>query len=152
MKIGRSLAMAGRGHGTALLGMRARAAWLPQDAAYRAARAGRPVGLVQRQSNEQVVPALVSRLGDEDPVVRLAANEELRKPDGPRLRLCGLGQRRGEGRRHRPMRSWLAAPPLPAGAIRPTERPASATPRALSRREEAPAHRSQPTPRPHPRR
>ena len=42
----------------------------------------RAVGLGGRQSDSQVVPALVGRLGDADPVVRLAAHEELRRRTG----------------------------------------------------------------------
>jgi len=42
----------------------------------------RAVGLGRRQADSQVVPALVERLGDSDPVVRLAAHEELRRRTG----------------------------------------------------------------------
>jgi hypothetical protein len=42
----------------------------------------RAIGLGRRQPDSQVVPALVNRLGDTDPVVRLAAYEELRKRTG----------------------------------------------------------------------
>ena len=42
----------------------------------------RAVGLGRRQSVDSVVPALVERLSDNDPVVRLAAHEELRKRTG----------------------------------------------------------------------
>ncbi len=42
----------------------------------------RSVGLGGREPDAQVVPALISRLEDEDPVVRLAANEELRQRTG----------------------------------------------------------------------
>ena len=42
----------------------------------------RAVGVGGRQPDSQVLPALVSRLGDTDPVVRLAAHEELRKRTG----------------------------------------------------------------------
>ncbi len=42
----------------------------------------RAVGLGGRKSDSQVVPALVGRLGDSDPVVRLAAYEELRRRTG----------------------------------------------------------------------
>ena len=63
----------------------------------------RAVGLGRREPDSQVVPALVARLDDEDPVVRLAANEELRQRHGPRLRLRAVGQPRGARRRDRPM-------------------------------------------------
>jgi hypothetical protein len=42
----------------------------------------RAVGLGGRKADAQVVPALVGRLGDSDPVVRLAAHEELRRRTG----------------------------------------------------------------------
>jgi hypothetical protein len=42
----------------------------------------RAVGLGGRKPDSQVVPALVGRLEDSDPVVRLAAYEELRKRTG----------------------------------------------------------------------
>jgi hypothetical protein len=42
----------------------------------------RAVGLAARQPDSTALPALVGRLGDSDPVVRLAAHEELRKRTG----------------------------------------------------------------------
>ena len=42
----------------------------------------RAVGLGRRQSDSRVMPVLVARLSDSDPVVRLAAHEELRKRTG----------------------------------------------------------------------
>jgi hypothetical protein len=42
----------------------------------------RAVGLGDRKPDGQVLPVLVARLGDSDPVVRLAAHEELRKRTG----------------------------------------------------------------------
>ena len=42
----------------------------------------RAVGLGRRQADSQLIPALVDRLSDSDPVVRLAAHEELRKRTG----------------------------------------------------------------------
>jgi hypothetical protein len=42
----------------------------------------RAVGQGRRQADSQVIPALVGRLGDTDPVVRLAAYEELRRRTG----------------------------------------------------------------------
>jgi hypothetical protein len=42
----------------------------------------RAVGLGRRQADSQVMPALVDRLSDSDPVVRLAAHEQLRKRTG----------------------------------------------------------------------
>src|SRR5207247_1240576 len=42
----------------------------------------RAIGLGEGRPNSQVVPALVGRLDDADPVVRLAAHEELRRRTG----------------------------------------------------------------------
>ena len=42
----------------------------------------RAVGMGRRQADSRVIPALVERLSDSDPVVRLAAHEELRKRTG----------------------------------------------------------------------
>ncbi len=42
----------------------------------------RAVGLGRRQADSQVMSALVDRLSDSDPVVRLAAHEKLRKRTG----------------------------------------------------------------------
>ncbi len=42
----------------------------------------RAVGLAGRSPDTRALPALVSRLNDPDPVVRLAAHEELRKRTG----------------------------------------------------------------------
>jgi hypothetical protein len=45
----------------------------------------RAVGLGHRHPDSRVLPALVDRLGDADPVVRLAAHEELRRRTGQDL-------------------------------------------------------------------
>jgi hypothetical protein len=42
----------------------------------------RAVGLARNQPDSRAVPALVGHLGDDDPVVRLAAHEELRRRTG----------------------------------------------------------------------
>ena len=42
----------------------------------------RAVGLSAKRPDSEVLPALLTRLGDSDPVVRLAAHEELRKRTG----------------------------------------------------------------------
>ncbi len=42
----------------------------------------RAVGLSGQRPDAQVLPALLTHLGDSDPVVRLAAHEELRKRTG----------------------------------------------------------------------
>jgi hypothetical protein len=42
----------------------------------------RAVGLGRKKSDGKVIPALVNRLQDSDPVVRMAAHEELRRRTG----------------------------------------------------------------------
>ena len=42
----------------------------------------RAVGLARRQPDSSTLPVLIERLGDTDPVVRLAAHEELRRRTG----------------------------------------------------------------------
>ena len=66
----------------------------------------RSVGLSQGLPESQVVPALLDRLEDKDPVVRLAAAEELKQGDGPQLRICALGERDGPGRAVARWRAW----------------------------------------------
>ena len=85
----------------------------------------RSVGARPHDADPQVVPALVNRLDDEDPVVRLAAHEELRKRTGkdfgfvawssPEERAAAIGR----------WRSWLTAPPMPAHSIRSSGGPPS---------------------------
>ena len=87
----------------------------------------RAVGLGRRQADSRVMPALVDRLSDSDPVVRLAAHEELRKRTGrdfgyvpwasPEERAGAIEQWKafvGQGRRKsrsdgRPLRSSVSA-------------------------------------------
>ncbi len=90
----------------------------------------RAVVLGRRQADSQVMPALVDRLSDSDPVVRLAAHEELRKRTGrdfgyvpwasPEERAGAVEQWRafvgqGTGRPNRPGRPQ--APPSPSKAL-----------------------------------
>jgi HEAT repeats len=98
----------------------------------------RSVGQGGRVSDEQVVPALVARLGDEDPVVRLAANEELRKRTGRDFGYVPWASDAERADAIARWRAWLAAPPMPAGSIQPTQKPAApakAAPQTQSRRE-----------------
>jgi hypothetical protein len=89
----------------------------------------RAVGLGERQPDSQVVPALIGRLGDGDPVVRLAAYEELRRRTGrdfgylpwetPEERSRAVDRWRawlGQGS-VTPQRSTTAAPPLPGKTL-----------------------------------
>ncbi len=89
----------------------------------------RAVGLGRRQSDTKVVPALVGRLGDADPVVRLAAHEELRKRTGRDFGYLPWGTPEERSRAVDRWRAWLgqgnevphpaaiAAPPLPAKTL-----------------------------------
>jgi hypothetical protein len=110
----------------------------------------RAVGSSQREPDSTVVPALVKRLNDEDPVVRLAANEELRKRTGRDFGYVPWASAEERtaaiGRWH----SWLTGPPMPAGPIRaadpsvlPVKAPAQAAGRQTGRRR-----RQTPTPQP----
>ena len=58
----------------------------------------RAVGRANGQPDSGVMRTLVGRLADADPVVRLAAHEELRKRSGCDFRLCSVGKRRGTRR------------------------------------------------------
>ena len=60
----------------------------------------RAVGRANGQPDSQVMRTLVGRLADTDPVVRLAAHEELRKRTGCDFRLCSVGKRRGTRAAH----------------------------------------------------
>lgn len=83
----------------------------------------RSVGLGGSRPDTQVVPDLVGRLADEDPVVRLAAYEALRKRTG---RDFGFVPWAGPDERAAAIdrwRSWLTGPPMPAGSIQSTSPP-----------------------------
>ena len=63
----------------------------------------RAVGLGRSRDDAKVIPALVNRLDDSDPVVRLAAYEELRHAHGAGFWLCPMGEPRGTRRTRRPV-------------------------------------------------
>ena len=85
----------------------------------------RAIGQRDSRLNSRAVPALIGRLEDVDPVVRLAAHEELRRRTGrdfgfvpwasPEERAAAIGR----------WRSWLVGPPMPAEPIRATSLPPS---------------------------
>jgi HEAT repeats len=85
----------------------------------------RAVGLGRRRDDAKVIPALVNRLDDQDPVVRLAAYEELRQRTGqdfgyvpwasPEERAGAVGR----------WRAWIGQSPAMAGSPRPTATPQS---------------------------
>jgi hypothetical protein len=112
----------------------------------------RAVGLGGREPDAQVVPALVARLDDEDPVVRLAANEELRKRTGRDFGYVPWASDEERAGAIDRWRSWLTAPPMPAGSIQSPELPplpVNSAPRpAMSRREKRRRARPQPPPGP----
>jgi hypothetical protein len=84
----------------------------------------RSVGLGPRDSDPQVMPALVNRLEDEDPVVRMAANEELRKRSGKDFGFVAWASPEERAGAIARWRSWLTAPPMPADSINSPELPA----------------------------
>jgi hypothetical protein len=113
----------------------------------------RAVGLGRREPEAQVVPALVARLDDEDPVVRLAANEELRKRTGRDFGYVPWASPEERAGAIARWRSWLTAPPMPAGSVQspklPTRPVNSAPPKAAGRRakrRDAKAQPPSPTP------
>ncbi len=67
----------------------------------------RAVGLAARAKDTQVVPTLVGRLGDADPVVRLAAHEELRKRTGQDFGYLPWGTADERSRAIDRWRAWL---------------------------------------------
>jgi hypothetical protein len=97
----------------------------------------RSVGLSERLPEGQAVPALVARLDDTDPVVRLAAHEELKRRTGqdfgyvpwddpqPRAKAVSrwrswLSERYGSGRKLTRRGPRLASPQSPPVATRVT--------------------------------
>jgi hypothetical protein len=95
------------------------------------------VGQGQQEPDSQVVPALVSRLSDEDPVVRLAANEELRQRTGRDFGFVPWANAQDRAAAIARWRSWLTGPPMPVASIQSPELPPlpveSAPPQAARR-------------------
>ena len=78
----------------------------------------RAVGLGSRSTDSQVVPVLVGRLGDADPVVRLAAHEELRKRTSRDFGYVPWGTAEERSRAIERWRNWLEqGSARPAGAV-----------------------------------
>jgi hypothetical protein len=80
----------------------------------------RAVGNGDSRPSSQVVPALIGRLEDPDPVVRLAAHEELRRRTGRDFGFvpwAGSEERAGAITR---WRTWLLGPAMPAESVGPT--------------------------------
>ncbi len=83
----------------------------------------RTVGQSDRRTNATTVPMLVERLEDADPVVRLAAFEELRRRTGRDFGYvpwASVGERAAAVGR---WRTWLAGPPESAERVRTTGLP-----------------------------
>lgn len=79
------------------------------------------VGSGPRQADPQVVPALVGRLEDDDPVVRMAAGEELRKRTGQDFGFVAWASPEERAAAVARWRSWMKAPPMPAQAVKAPE-------------------------------
>jgi hypothetical protein len=73
----------------------------------------RAIGLGDDQPNSRVVPALVGRLEDPDPVVRLAASEELRRRTGRDFGFIPWASQEERSRSIRRWRAWLLGRSLP---------------------------------------
>jgi hypothetical protein len=69
----------------------------------------------ERGPSARVVPALVGHLEDPDPVVRLAAHEELRKRTGRDFGFVPWASGEDRAAAIGRWRSWLLGPPMPAG-------------------------------------
>jgi hypothetical protein len=81
------------------------------------------VGQSDPRPDSQVVPALIGRLEDSDPVVRLAAHEELRRRTRHDFGFVPWGssdERRGAISR---WRSWLLGRSPGAGSVQPASQP-----------------------------
>src|SRR5262249_12597000 len=86
----------------------------------------RAIGSEDRRPNSQVVPALLGRLEDPDPVVRLAAHEELRRRTGRDFGFvpwAGAEERSGAVAR---WRGWLRGRGAPAQSVERAVLPARA--------------------------
>lgn len=93
----------------------------PSPATERARSVG--AGSGSRRVDPQVVPALVGRLEDEDPVVRMAASDELRKRTGKDFGFVAWSPPEERAVAVARWRSWLKAPPMPAETIKAPELP-----------------------------
>lgn len=107
----------------------------------------RQVGAGSRSADPQVIPALVNRLEDEDPVVRMAANAELLRRTGRDYGFVPWGTPEERTAAIARWRSYLTAPPMPAEAVNapalPTLAAASSPARRPARRRRT---RNQPPP------
>jgi hypothetical protein len=97
----------------------------------------RAVGLGARKPDSQVLPVLLTHLGDSDPVVRLAAHEELRKRTGQDfgyLPWAGPEERSPAIER---WRAWLSHAPIGNGITPSPQLTSTQVPRRKIRRIKA---------------
>ncbi len=85
------------------------------------------VGQGRGQPDSQVVPALIARLDDEDPVVRLTANAELRERTGHDFGFVPWASAAERSAAIARWRTWLTGPPMPAASIQTPQLPPPAT-------------------------
>ena len=85
----------------------------------------RTVAQDDRRTNASTVPMLVARLEDADPVVRLAASEELRRRTGRDFGYVPWARAEERASAVGRWRTWLAGPPEPAERVRTTGLPPS---------------------------
>ena len=82
----------------------------------------RAVGLGRGLPDQVVIPALIARLEDRDPVVQMSAHEELKKRTGQDFGWTPWGEPAEKAAAIRHWRAWQAAKPRansPAGMRRP---------------------------------
>jgi hypothetical protein len=75
----------------------------------------RAVGLGTRKPDSEVLPVLLTHLGDSDPVVRLAAHEELRKRTGQDFGYLPWGSPEERSSAIGRWRAWLSQAPGASG-------------------------------------
>lgn len=85
----------------------------------------RALSLGDRRPSAQVIPALVARLDDPDPVVRLAAHEELKQRTGQDFGYVAWDEEPERKAAVERWRAWLSGRPIPTA---PAPSPAPAAP------------------------
>jgi len=91
----------------------------------------RALSLGDRRPNAQVIPALVARLDDADPVVRLAAHEELKQRTGQDFGYVAWDEEPERKAAVERWRAWLSGRPVaasPAPPAAPSKAPPAPTP------------------------
>ncbi len=100
----------------------------------------RAVGLGTRHPDAQVLPALIGRLADSDPVVRMAAHEELRKRTGNDFGYVPWGSPEERSAAIARWRAWLAGASATSGGPLPSRQSSSpaVSPRKTARTDASP--------------